>query len=308
MPRPLPSARPGARGPRRTGSSSTSSTSSSTRCWRRGPTAAGLAGARPGLRRRPLPGRRRGRIDRRFGATRAATVRRWSASSSTPRPRPRPGARLGPEVTIAVGDALRMGHHGQLRRRRRQPAVPQPAGPRDHAPGPLGRTAAARTPTRPPSSWRWPSAWPGPTAGGSGSCCRSPCSRPAMRPTSAGEPAVSVASTGCGGRPATRCSTPRSTRWPPPSCSASASARCGAGAGEACHEPWPRPTAPASAARPTWSHLLADAAGIPVVEARDRRRARRPGHRHRRLPRPVLRPGPVRPRRAGRPRRSSRPA
>ncbi len=39
----------------------------------------------------------------------------------------------------------------------------------------------------------------------------------------------------------------------------------------------------------------------------DRRRARRLGHRHRRLPRPVLRPDPVRRRRAGRRRPSSRP-
>ena len=258
-------------------------------------TAAGPAGARPGLRRRSLPRRRRGphrpalRCElgpRRSGAGRDRARRRDRGRGQAAA---RPGGHRPARRCPADGPP-RSGSTSSSATRRS--STSWPARPRA---GAARITEVARTPMPPSSSWRSPSAWPGPTAGASGSSCRSRllASRDAAD-VRRGAVRCSVASTGCGGRPATRSSTPRSTRWPPPSCSASASDRCGGWRGEACQSSGPgrrHRTRPAGRrGRTCWP----TPPGSPCVEARTDGVLGRLGHRHRRLPRPVLRPDPVR--------------
>ena len=267
VPRRCSIARPGARGPRRTGSSSTSSIVVLDPVLATRTTAAGLRRARSGLRRRSVPRRRR-------GPHRPALRRELG-----PRPRGVGRDRARHRDGGRGQAAARPGRHhrgrrrpadeppGAVRRRRRQPAVPQPAGQHDHAPGPLG---ARRRPVR---RCRRGVPGPGPPPG------------PARRRARRARPATVAA------REPRRCRRPPRRApvlgrldglwWSAGEMVFDAQVHTVAAAfvlgerqrsvrrwrGQACHE-----LAPVDGTgldrRPTWSHLLADAAGIPVVEAR----------------------------------------
>ncbi len=272
-------------GRRRPGSSSTSSTGRSTPCWRtRG--SDGLDGARSGLRRRPVPRRRR-RAPRRSARAAAAgrgghrARRRGRRSRAPAGPAPpssssaTPSARDGrPPVDVVVGNP---------------PFLNQLAAAHD----PWRALAARRRPLRRcrrRSSSRWPSAWPARDGGRVGlvlpqSVARSRDAAPSARAVARRAPRSTVVLVVA----ARRSSTPR--------CARARRARADGAAPAAVRAATARPRARSRPTRP--ARRAADL----VAPAGRRRRdpvgrrldtdgdARRPRRGDRRLPRPVLRPG-----------------